>query len=164
MPSWTRRCTGKPRRGWTPGTASTKRKLRRTQGTTEAVQEAASELTTTLLRKLSLLQEMRKLSGDTQHAKQSEEHQDRRRATGDIFQSLQARSHVKCEMVKLAEFFNTNTRGLSREIIRFANDWCRRWESNPHGALTPRDFESRASASFTTPACVEEPAHRSIAD
>jgi cytoskeletal protein CcmA (bactofilin family) len=30
--------------------------------------------------------------------------------------------------------------------------WCRRWESNPHGALTPPDFESGASASFTTPA------------
>ena len=35
---------------------------------------------------------------------------------------------------------------------RREDGWCRRWESNPHGALTPRDFESRASASFTTPA------------
>src|SRR3954447_1761539 len=30
--------------------------------------------------------------------------------------------------------------------------WCRRWESNPHSPLGERDFESRASASFTTPA------------
>src|SRR5258706_10673493 len=36
---------------------------------------------------------------------------------------------------------------------------CRRWESNPHGALTPRDFESRASASFTTPARGGRPCH-----
>jgi len=30
--------------------------------------------------------------------------------------------------------------------------WCRRWESNPHEACASRDFESRASASFATPA------------
>jgi hypothetical protein len=33
--------------------------------------------------------------------------------------------------------------------------WCRRWESNPHSPLSERDFESRASASFTTPALRE---------
>jgi hypothetical protein len=30
--------------------------------------------------------------------------------------------------------------------------WCRGWESNPHGPCGPRDFKSRASASFATPA------------
>ncbi|GEM_PF-750165 len=31
-------------------------------------------------------------------------------------------------------------------------EWCRRSESNRHGVEAPRDFESRASTSFTTPA------------
>src|SRR6266511_1432568 len=29
---------------------------------------------------------------------------------------------------------------------------CRRWDSNPHGAYAPRDFESRVPTSYTTPA------------
>ena len=37
-------------------------------------------------------------------------------------------------------------------VRKRGNVWCRRSESNRHGAQTPRDFESRASTSFTTPA------------
>ncbi len=36
-----------------------------------------------------------------------------------------------------------------------AEPWCRRWESNPHETCASRDFESRASASFATPALGE---------
>ena len=45
-----------------------------------------------------------------------------------------------------------SVRGLLQCSSQVLSNWCRRTESNRHGALTPRDFESRASASFTTPA------------
>ena len=32
-------------------------------------------------------------------------------------------------------------------------NWCRGWGSNPHDSFESRDFKSRASASFATPAC-----------
>ena len=35
--------------------------------------------------------------------------------------------------------------------------WCRERESNPYGALAPRDFKSRASANFATPAEFSSP-------
>ena len=38
---------------------------------------------------------------------------------------------------------------LRKDISR----WCRGWESNPHAAFAARDFKSRASANFATPAC-----------
>ncbi len=39
-----------------------------------------------------------------------------------------------------------------RRPAQVSEGWCRRWESNPHEAEASRDFESRASASFATPA------------
>jgi predicted nuclease of predicted toxin-antitoxin system len=51
----------------------------------------------------------------------------------------------------------TKARNVRLDAVFIDRIWCRRRGSNPHGALTPRDFESRASASFTTPACLTEP-------
>ena len=34
----------------------------------------------------------------------------------------------------------------------FPRNWCRGWESNPHDPCGSRDFKSRASVSFATPA------------
>ena len=35
--------------------------------------------------------------------------------------------------------------------------WCRERESNPYGTFVPRDFKSRASANFATPAEFSSP-------
>ena len=52
----------------------------------------------------------------------------------------------------------------SRSKANFAPTWCRRPGSNRHGCRHPRDFKSRASANFATPATacfiVSAPLHK----